>query len=44
MLVPALRNVDARVEFGRPIYAEPGAAIGEMIEEMRLLMEIRETA
>ena len=45
VLVPALRNVDARVEFGRPIYAEPGAAIGEaMIEEMRLLMEIRETA
>ena len=45
VLVPALRNVDARVEFGLPIYAEPGAAIGEaMIEEMRLLMEIRETA
>jgi hypothetical protein len=45
VLVPALRNVDARVEFGLPIYAEPGAAIGEaMIEEIRLLMEIRETA
>ena len=25
VLIPALRNVDARVEFGRPIYAEPGA-------------------
>ena len=24
VLVPALRNVDARVEFGRPIHAEPG--------------------
>ena len=25
VLVPALRNVDARVEFGNPLYAEPGA-------------------
>ncbi len=45
VLIPVLRNVDARVEFGHPIHAEPGAAVGEaMIEEMRRLMEIRETA
>ncbi len=42
VLIPALRNVDARVEFGRPIYAEPGAAVGEaVIEETRWLMEKR---
>jgi hypothetical protein len=45
VLIPVLRNVDVRVEFGHPIHAEPGAAVGEaMIEEMRRLMEIRETA
>jgi hypothetical protein len=43
VLIPALRNVDARVEFGRPIYAEPGAAVGDtVIEETRRLMEIKE--
>jgi hypothetical protein len=41
LLIPALRNVDARVEFGRPIYAEPGAAVGDaVIEETRRLMEL----
>ncbi len=45
VLIPALRNVAARVEFGRPIYAEPRTAVGDaVIEETRLLMEIRETA
>ena len=45
VLIPALSNVNARVQFGRPIYAEPGATIGAaVIEETRLLMEIRETA
>jgi 1-acyl-sn-glycerol-3-phosphate acyltransferase len=44
MLVPALRNVDARVEFGSPIYAEPGALGDAVIEETRRLMENRETA
>jgi putative hemolysin len=44
LLIPVLRDVEARVEFGSPIYAEPGAAVGEaVIEEMRRLMEIRET-
>ena len=44
LLIPALRNVEARVEFGRPIHAEPGAAIGDaVIEEMRRLMETGET-
>jgi hypothetical protein len=43
MLIPALRNVDARVEFGRPIYAETGAAVGDaVIQETRRLMERRE--
>jgi len=43
MLVPALRDVDARVEFGRPIYAEAGAAVGDaVILETRRLMERRE--
>jgi Acyltransferase len=45
LLIPALRDVEARVEFGHPIYAEPGAAVGNaVIEEMRRLMEIREPA
>jgi 1-acyl-sn-glycerol-3-phosphate acyltransferase len=44
VLIPALRNVDARVEFGCPIYAEPGAAVGDaVIEETRRLMESTET-
>src|ERR671918_2030817 len=43
VLVPALRNVDARVDFGRPIYAEQGAAVGDaVIEETRRLMESRD--
>jgi Acyltransferase len=43
VLVPALRNVDARVVFGRPIYAEPGAAVGDaVIEVTRRLMVSRE--
>jgi hypothetical protein len=43
VLVPALRNVDARVDFGRPIYAEPGAAVGDaVIDETRRLMECRD--
>jgi 1-acyl-sn-glycerol-3-phosphate acyltransferase len=43
MLIPALRDVNARVEFGRPIYAEAGAPIGEaVIRETRRLMERRE--
>jgi hypothetical protein len=43
MLVPALRNVNARVDFGRPIYAEPGAAVGDaVIDETRRLMECRD--
>lgn len=45
MLVPALRNVDARVEFGRPIYAEAGDPVGDaVIEETKRLMERREAA
>jgi Acyltransferase len=44
VLVPALRNVDARVEFGRPIHAEPGAVGDAVIEETRRLIENRETA
>ena len=44
VLIPALRDVEARVEFGRPISAERGAAVGDaVIEEMRQLMEIPET-
>ena len=44
LLIPALRDVKARVEFGRPIYAKPKAAVGDaVIEEMRRLMEIPET-
>jgi hypothetical protein len=41
VLVPALRNVDARVEFGSPLYAEPGAVGDAVIEETRRLMENR---
>jgi Acyltransferase len=44
VLVPALRNVDARVEFGRPIRAEPGAVGDAVIEQVRRLMESRESA
>ena len=44
LLIPALRNVNAWVDFGRPIYAEAVAAIGDaVIEETRRLMEIRKT-
>ncbi|MBA2713231.1 MAG: 1-acyl-sn-glycerol-3-phosphate acyltransferase [Rubrobacteraceae bacterium] len=40
MLIPALRNVDARVQFGRPIFSEPGATVGEaVIDETRRLMD-----
>jgi 1-acyl-sn-glycerol-3-phosphate acyltransferase len=43
MLLPALRDVDTRIEFGPPIYCEPGAAVGNaVLEETRRLMEIRE--
>jgi 1-acyl-sn-glycerol-3-phosphate acyltransferase len=44
VLVPALRNVDAGVEFGRPIHAEPGAVGDAVIEGTRRLIENRETA
>ena len=45
MLTPALRGVDARVQFGRPIYAGASDGIGEaVIEETRRLMEDAETA
>jgi 1-acyl-sn-glycerol-3-phosphate acyltransferase len=44
VLVPALRNVDARVEFGRPIHTEPGAVGDAVIEEARRLIENRQTA
>jgi putative hemolysin len=41
MLIPALRNVDARVQFGCPIYAEPGAPMGDaVIEETRRMMDV----
>jgi hypothetical protein len=44
LLIPALRNVDVRVDFGRPIHADQRAAVGvAVIEETRRLMEIRET-
>ena len=40
VLIPALRNVEVRVEFGHPILTEPGtAAGGAVIEETRRLME-----
>ncbi len=40
MLVPALRDVDVRVDFGRPVYAEPGATVGDAVaRETRRLME-----
>ena len=42
VLIPALRNVDVRVEFGQPILTEPGTAVGGVvIEETRRLMESR---
>lgn len=41
MLVPALRNVDARVDFGFPVHAEPGAVGDAVIEETRRLMVSR---
>jgi hypothetical protein len=44
VLVPALRNVDARVEFGSPIHAEPGAVGDAVIEQVRRLMENRASA
>ncbi len=45
MLTPALRNVDARVEFGCPIYAGARDGIGEaVIEETRRLMENAKTS
>jgi putative hemolysin len=45
MLTPALRDVEVRVEFGRPIYAGARARIGEaVIEETRRLMENEQTA
>jgi hypothetical protein len=36
--------VDARVEFGNPIHAEPGAVGDAVIKETRRLIENRETA
>ena len=44
VLVPALRNVNARVEFGRPIHAEPGTVGDAVIEQTRRLMGYREMA
>ena len=45
MLTPPLRDVDARVEFGRPIYAAARSGIGEaVIEEARLLMNAVRTS
>ncbi len=44
MLTPALRDVDARVEFGHPIYNGAEGGIGEaVIEEARRLMENAKT-
>lgn len=43
MLIPALRDVNARVEFGRPVYADAAASVGDaVIQEARRLMERRE--
>ena len=40
LLFPALRNVDARVQFGSPIYVGPGATVGDaVIDETRRLMD-----
>jgi 1-acyl-sn-glycerol-3-phosphate acyltransferase len=40
MLIPALRDVNVRVEFGRPIYAGESGGIGSaVIEETRRLIE-----
>lgn len=45
MLIPALRDVDVRVAFGRPVYAEPGAGVGEaVLEEIRRLLDRGATA
>jgi putative hemolysin len=43
MLIPALRDVNARVEFGRAIHTEGGSRLGDaVIQEARRLMERRE--
>ncbi len=43
MLVPALRDVKVRVEFGRPVYAGAGEVVGDAVtRETRRLMERRE--
>lgn len=43
MLIPALRDVQVRVEFGRAIYSEGGDNVGDaVIRETRRLMEHRE--
>jgi hypothetical protein len=40
MLIPALRDVNVRVKFGRPIYAGEGGGLGKaVVEETRRLME-----
>ena len=40
MLIPALRDVDVRVEFGNPIYAAGASGIGQaVLEETRRLIE-----
>jgi putative hemolysin len=40
MLTPALRDVSVRVAFGRPLYAEAGAGVGEaVVGEVRRLMD-----
>ena len=45
MLIPALRDVNVRVEFGRPIYSGARGGIGQaVIEETRRLMENGSTA
>ena len=39
LLIPALRHAETRVEFGRPVHAEPGVAVGDaVIEEMLILL------
>jgi len=44
MLTPALRGVDVRVQFGRPIHVGAKGSIGEaVIEETRRLMENKPT-
>lgn len=40
MLVPALRNVTTRVEFGTPVHAENGTSVSRMVrEEARRMIE-----